>query len=34
VGLYTVTRLVGRRMAVRREGCIVNVSSLMGKSNT
>ncbi|MBU6230854.1 MAG: SDR family NAD(P)-dependent oxidoreductase [Cyanobacteria bacterium REEB459] len=31
VGLYTVTRLVGRRMAVRREGCIVNVSSLMGK---
>lgn len=31
VGLYTVTRLVARRMAVRREGCIVNVSSLMGK---
>lgn len=31
LGLYTVTRLVARRMAVRREGCIVNVSSLMGK---
>jgi 3-oxoacyl-[acyl-carrier protein] reductase len=31
IGLYTVTRLLGRRMAVRREGCIVNVSSLMGK---
>lgn len=31
IGLYTVTRLVARRMAVHREGCIVNVSSLMGK---
>ena len=31
LGLYTVTRLVARRMATRREGCIVNVSSLMGK---
>jgi 3-oxoacyl-[acyl-carrier protein] reductase len=31
VGLYTVTRLLARRMAARREGCIVNVSSLMGK---
>lgn len=31
VGLYTVTRAIARRMAVRREGHIVNVSSLMGK---
>ncbi|MGP1387741.1 MAG: SDR family NAD(P)-dependent oxidoreductase [Thainema sp.] len=31
VGLYTVTRAIARRMAVRRQGCIVNVSSLMGK---
>ena len=31
MGLYTVTRLVGRRMASRRHGTIVNVSSLMGK---
>jgi 3-oxoacyl-[acyl-carrier protein] reductase len=31
LGLYTVTRLIARRMAARREGCIVNVSSLMGK---
>jgi len=31
VGLYTITRLLARRMAARREGCIVNVSSLMGK---
>lgn len=31
LGLYTVTRLVGRRMATLREGTIVNVSSLMGK---
>ncbi len=31
VGLYTITRLIARRMAVRREGSIVNVSSLMGK---
>lgn len=31
LGLYTVTRLVARRMAARKEGCIVNVASLMGK---
>jgi 3-oxoacyl-[acyl-carrier protein] reductase len=31
MGLYTVTRLVARRMAARQEGTIVNVSSLMGK---
>lgn len=31
LGLYTVTRLLGRRMAAQREGNIVNVSSLMGK---
>uniref|UniRef100_B8HPS3 Short-chain dehydrogenase/reductase SDR n=1 Tax=Cyanothece sp. (strain PCC 7425 / ATCC 29141) TaxID=395961 RepID=B8HPS3_CYAP4 len=31
IGLYTITRLVARRMATRREGTIVNVSSLMGK---
>ena len=31
MGLYTVTWLVGRRMASRRCGTIVNVSSLMGK---
>ncbi len=31
VGLYTVTRLIGRRMAALRQGTIVNVSSLMGK---
>lgn len=31
VGLYTVTRLVARRMAAYRCGHIVNVSSLMGK---
>jgi 3-oxoacyl-[acyl-carrier protein] reductase len=31
IGLYTVTRLVARRMAVRREGQIINVSSLMGR---
>jgi 3-oxoacyl-[acyl-carrier protein] reductase len=31
VGLYTITRLIARRMANRREGHIVNVSSLMGK---
>jgi 3-oxoacyl-[acyl-carrier protein] reductase len=29
--MYTITRLVARRMAVQREGTIVNVSSLMGK---
>ena len=31
MGLYTVTWLVGRRMASRHHGTIVNVSSLMGK---
>ncbi|EKU99167.1 short-chain dehydrogenase of unknown substrate specificity [Leptolyngbya sp. PCC 7375] len=31
MGLYLVTWLVGRRMAARRQGTIVNVSSLMGK---
>jgi 3-oxoacyl-[acyl-carrier protein] reductase len=31
IGMYTVTRLVARRMARQREGRIVNVSSLMGK---
>lgn len=31
MGMYTMTRLIGRRMAARREGTIVNVSSLMGK---
>lgn len=31
VGLYTMTRLLARRMATRRQGTIVNVSSLMGK---
>ena len=31
IGMYTITRLVARRMAVQREGRIVNVSSLMGK---
>jgi len=31
VGMYTITRLVARRMAAQREGRIVNVSSLMGK---
>jgi 3-oxoacyl-[acyl-carrier protein] reductase len=31
MGMYTVTRLVARRMASQREGTIVNVSSLMGK---
>jgi 3-oxoacyl-[acyl-carrier protein] reductase len=31
MGMYTVTRLVARRMAVQRQGTIVNVSSLMGK---
>ncbi|MBD2663441.1 oxidoreductase, short chain dehydrogenase/reductase family [Richelia sinica FACHB-800] len=31
VGMYTITRLVARRMAARQEGTIVNVSSLMGK---
>ncbi|KGF73726.1 3-ketoacyl-ACP reductase [Neosynechococcus sphagnicola sy1] len=31
IGMYTITRLVARRMAAQREGKIVNVSSLMGK---
>jgi 3-oxoacyl-[acyl-carrier protein] reductase len=31
MGMYTITRLVARRMAVQQEGTIVNVSSLMGK---
>lgn len=31
VGMYTITRLIARRMAVQQEGTIVNVSSLMGK---
>lgn len=31
LGMYTITRLVARRMAAQREGKIVNVSSLMGK---
>lgn len=31
VGMYTITRLVARRMVSQREGTIVNVSSLMGK---
>ena len=31
VGMYTITRIIARRMARQREGNIVNVSSLMGK---
>lgn len=31
MGMYNITRLVARRMAIRKEGAIVNVSSLMGK---
>lgn len=31
MGTYTVTHLIARRMACKREGQIVNVSSLMGK---
>ena len=31
MGMYTMTRVVARRMAAQREGTIVNVSSLMGK---
>lgn len=31
LGMYTITRLVARRMAARKQGKIVNVSSLMGK---
>lgn len=30
-GMYLVTSLIARRMAARRQGTIVNVSSLMGK---
>ena len=32
VGMYTVTRLVARRMVAQKEGKIINVSSLMGKT--
>ncbi len=31
LGMYSITRLVARRMVVQGEGAIVNVSSLMGK---
>ncbi|HBB34715.1 MAG TPA: 3-ketoacyl-ACP reductase [Cyanobacteria bacterium UBA8803] len=31
MGLYTITRLVAKRMATQQDGIIVNVSSLMGK---
>lgn len=31
LGMYTITRLVARQMVHRRQGHIVNVSSLMGK---
>lgn len=31
MGLYTVTRLMARRMVAQKDGIIVNVSSLMGK---
>lgn len=31
VGMYTITRIIARRMARQKEGNIVNVSSLMGK---
>lgn len=31
MGMYTITRLIARRMATQRQGTIVNVSSLMGK---
>jgi 3-oxoacyl-[acyl-carrier protein] reductase len=31
MGLYTMTRLIARRMANQHQGTIVNVSSLMGK---
>lgn len=34
VGMYTITRLVARRMVAQQEGKIVNVSSLMGKVAT
>lgn len=31
MGMYEITRMVAKRMAARKEGAIVNVSSLMGK---
>jgi 3-oxoacyl-[acyl-carrier protein] reductase len=31
MGMYTVTRIIGRRMVSQKEGTIVNVASLMGK---
>lgn len=31
MGMYTMTRLIARRMVTQRQGTIVNVSSLMGK---
>lgn len=31
MGLYTITRLLAKRMAAQRQGVIINVSSLMGK---
>lgn len=31
MGMYTITRSIARRMATRKQGTIVNVSSLMGK---
>jgi 3-oxoacyl-[acyl-carrier protein] reductase len=31
IGMYTVTRLVARRMVTQQEGTIINVSSLMGR---
>lgn len=31
IGMYTVTRLIARRMVTQKGGTIVNVSSLMGK---
>ncbi len=31
MGMYTITRLMARRMATHKKGTIVNVSSLMGK---
>ena len=31
IGMYTITRLIARRMVTQQEGTIINVSSLMGK---
>ena len=31
LGMFTIVRLIAKRMATRKEGVIVNVSSLMGK---